>query len=147
MVTQSPPEAVVKVIIESAIAACNGVINLRDEFSKSVNEQTQRLTGSIVNLQAADKEIADALTNVEIRLRAMEQKSNISADRDNKGVMEFKAVQGIKEIPEDKSMFRQWNKKFVIAMKQVREGYSDLIVNIGNLIDGGENQRKLRTSW
>ena len=56
-----------------------------------------------------------------------------------KPISEFKVIQNVTPLLEDKSKFRDWNQKFINAMGQVDPAYESAIKNIMKWADADQN--------
>ena len=62
----------------------------------------------------------------------------------DRGVLEFKAIQFLKPLGGDKSMFRQWHQTLVSAMYTVKDEYGDILKAIATELDTGAKVDDMR---
>ena len=99
------------------------------------------------NTQTWIKEIVDKVSTMERQLKEgreemAEVKKTIkggtfSGNGFNKGFMEYKGVQYVQPLVDDKGKFRKWHKKFIGAIAQVNQTYSDMLDDITRKLDTG----------
>jgi hypothetical protein len=59
-----------------------------------------------------------------------------------KPIMEYKAIQNLRAVNGDKSMFRQWHQKFSTALGQVVESHEEIVRRFVKEIDLGREMEK-----
>ena len=62
-----------------------------------------------------------------------------------KPIMEYKAIQNLRAVNGDKSMFRQWRQKFTTALGQVVESHEEIVHRLVKEIDLSREMEKIVT--
>ena len=143
----------VRGIIQCTADGLESIGGMKDDLDKRVNDHEAKIVqivsgveGSMGNVQQAMSTVQQAIVTIEKRLQEVEKSGGKSSGKGDRRIMEQKVVQNVRDIPEDKSLFRQWHRKFVNAMDSVHEGYGDILVAIAKQIDGGEKPNEVEES-
>ena len=101
-----------------------------DKFRQMTNQITSMMNDAVttnsklISLEAATRQIDATVQQVQQQGQSSGQGSN--SGNWQKGILEYKVVQGIKSVTGDKSKFRQWHQKFVNALSQVKSNTAKL---------------------
>ena len=65
-------------------------------------------------------------------------KSGGGHEKYNKGIMEHRVIQNLKNVNGDKSLFRQWHQKFTTAIGQFKPVYEEMVHKMARELDLGK---------
>ena len=130
-------EQVQKNVVELEEKVKSEMLPLKDEIMKMNNRVSMG--------ENAFQNVASSVTGLSAKIAALEALVSVQGSMHNggaitgrdRGILEYKAIQGLKMLGGDKGQFRQWHQKMVSAMFTVKDEYGKILKYLEKSLDVG----------